>query len=210
MTAVIETTNARAGETSRIVIMTKPRLFTLTALLLACAAGLLLWQQQNIRQLRTDNARLLANAAEMDSVREEDLRLRQTQADAAELERLRQTQSEQLRLRGEAAQLRRQLKEAQQARRTPPATGSPPAPASPEETAPLVETFSATVHASLISKQTLVTGHTGLGANSAARRLVGEHSRRQCSFHAEDLHFGCTSGADKVCQGMERCIRGST
>lgn len=138
--------------------MTKPRLFTFAALLLACVAGLWFWQQQNIRRLQADNARLLANSTEMDSLREEVLRLRRTQADAAELERLRQAQSELLRLRGEASQLRRQLKEAQQARRTPPATGSAPASASPEEAAPLVETFSATVRASLSSKQTLITG----------------------------------------------------
>jgi len=138
--------------------MTKPKLFTLAALLLACAACLLLWQQQSIRQLRADNARLLANAAEMDSVREEVLRLRQTHPDATELERLRQAQSELLRLRGETSQLRRQLKEELQARRAPAPKDSPPVPASTEETSPPVETFSATVHASLTSKQTLVTG----------------------------------------------------
>ena len=158
MTAVIETTNVRTGETPRIVIMTKLKLLTFAALLLACVAGLLFWQQQNIRQLRADNARLLANAAETDSLREEVLRLRQTQPDATELERLRQAQLELLRLRGEASQLRRQLREAQQARRTPPATVPSPASASTEKTAPPVETFSVTVHASLTSKQTLVTG----------------------------------------------------
>ena len=115
--------------------MTKPRLFTFAALLVAGCAGFLFWQQQGLRRLRADNARLLANATELDSLREEVSRLRQTQADAAELERLRQTQAELLRLRGETSQLRRQLKEEQQARRapaaklpsTPRAATSPPA-----------------------------------------------------------------------------------
>lgn len=122
------------------------------------AGGGLYWQQQQLRRTREENTQLRAGAGELESLREEVTRLRQTQIDPAELQRLRQGQAELLRLRGETSQLRRQLKEEQQPKRTAPAKESPPASAATETAAPPVETFTANARASLGLKQTLITG----------------------------------------------------
>jgi hypothetical protein len=125
--------------------------------LLSAGAGLF-WQQQQLRRSREENAQGRARAAELDSLREEVARLRQTQIDPAELQRLRQLQSEMLRLRGETSQLRRQLKEEQQAKRAAPAQASSPTSAPAEAPVSPVETYSANLRASLLSGQTLVAG----------------------------------------------------
>ena len=140
------------------VFMNRPKLIACGVLVLACLTAGLYRQHQQLRRLRTDNVRLKANGAEQESLREENSRLRQSHADPAELERLRQSQSELLRLRGEVSRLRQQLKQAELARRIPPAKGSS-AESAPAEFPPSpVETYSATLRASLASRQTLVTG----------------------------------------------------
>jgi len=138
--------------------MTRSKLLAFGVLVFACLTAGLYWQHRQLQRLRGDDAQLLANGAELDSLRDEVSRLRQSQVDPAELERLRQGQAELLRLRGEASQLRRQLKEAEQARGISPAKEPPPVPAPAEVPFSPVETYSATLRARLASRQTLVTG----------------------------------------------------
>jgi hypothetical protein len=138
--------------------MTRPKLLAFAALLLACLTAGLYWQHRQLQRLRADHARLLADGAGQESLREEISRLRQSQADSAELERLRQSQSELLQLRAEVSRLRHQLKEAELARRIPPAKESQPISAPAEAPLSPVETYSASLRASLASRQTLVTG----------------------------------------------------
>jgi hypothetical protein len=138
--------------------MARPKSLVLVALLLACAGAGWFWQHQQLTRLRADHARLQASAAELDSLREELTRLRQTQVDPAELERLRQGQSELLRLRGETSRLRQQLQEERQAKRNVPANPGATPPVATEETPPPVETFKAVVSANVATGQTLVTG----------------------------------------------------
>jgi hypothetical protein len=144
------------------------RVFAVCALL-GMGAGLF-WQQLQLRRAREENALQRARAAELESLREEVSRLRQTQIDPAELERLRQVQSEILRLRGETSQLRRQLKEEQQARRNTPAKEAQTTKAPAEEFALRVENFSATLRASLPSGHNLITG--GWTTANGKRTLV--------------------------------------
>ena len=140
------------------VFLTRPKLIAGGVFVLACLTAGLYWQHQQLRRLRADNVRLLADGAGQESLRQEISRLQQSHADPAELERLRQSQSELLRLRGEVSRLRQQLKQAELAGRIPPAKGSS-AEAAPAEVPPSpVETYSASLRASLASKQTLVTG----------------------------------------------------
>jgi hypothetical protein len=138
--------------------MARHKLLVFALLLLAGAGGGWFWQHQQLARLRADLARLQATAADVDALREELARLRQTQVDPAELERLRQGQTELLRLRGETARLRQQLQEERQARRNVPVRPSDPPPVATEETPPPVETFKAVVSANVATGQTLVTG----------------------------------------------------
>jgi type II secretory pathway component PulM len=169
---MVGTANAIAGETSRANRVTKPKLLTFGVIVLASLITGLFWQQQQVQQMRADNARLVANRAELDALRDEILRLRQAQVDPAELERLRQGQAELLRLRGEASQLRRQLKDVEQARRSARVKESPPASAVVEEEAAPVETYTATVRVSLASKQTLITGGWAVPNNKRGLVLI--------------------------------------
>src|SRR6185503_14457076 len=150
--------------------MTRPKLLAFAVLLLACLTAGLYWQHRQLQRLRADDARLLANGAELDSLRDEVSRLRQSQVDPAELERLRQGQAELLRLRGEASQLRRQLKDVEQARRSAGVKDSPPVSALVEEDSAPVETYTASIRANLASKQTLITG--GWAVPNGKRGLV--------------------------------------
>ena len=150
--------------------MTRPKLLAFGVPLLVCLSAGLYWQHRQLQRLGDDHARLLANGAELDSLRDEISRLRQSQVDPAELERLRQGQAELLRLRGEASQLRRQLKDAEQARRSARVKDSPPVSAPVEEESAPVETYTAAVRASLASKQTLITG--GWAVPNGKRGLV--------------------------------------
>ena len=144
------------------------RIFAVLALLGASAGWF--WQQQQLRRSREENAQWRAGATELDSLREEVTRLRQTQIDPAELQRLRQVQSEMLRLRGETSQLRRQLKEEQQAKRDAPAKETPPA--SPPTEAPVspVQTYSANLRATLPAGHCLIAG--GWATTNGKRTLL--------------------------------------
>lgn len=154
--------------------MTKPKFlaFGIIMLVFACLTAGLFWQHQQLQRMRADNARLHADGAELDSLRDEISRLRQAQPDPADLERLRQGQTELLRLRGEASQLRRQLKDVEQARRSARVKDSPPVSALAEEEAAPVETYTAAVRASLTSKQTLITGGWAVPNNKRGLVLI--------------------------------------
>jgi len=152
--------------------MTKPKLLAIGGIVLACLAAGLFWQRQQLQRVRADNARLLANGAELDSSREEISRLRQAQADPAEFERLRQGQAELLRLRGEVSQLRRQLKDMEQGSRSARAKDSAPVSSLDEGESAPVETYTAAVRASLASKQTLITGGWAVPNNKRGLVLI--------------------------------------
>ena len=152
--------------------MTRPKLLALGAFVLACLTAGLFWQQQELRRLRAENARWLANGGELDSLRAELARLQQAQIDPTELERLRQSQSELLRLRGEVSRLRRQLKDSELARRSAPVKDAPPASAPADEATPPVETYSASLRAILASGHTLVTGGWATGGGKRTLLLV--------------------------------------
>ena len=127
------------------------------AVLVACAA-LFYWQHRSLRQLQAENAALDAAASELDLLREEAEELRKSQIDPAEVERARLAQAELLRLRGEVSQLREQLKTAQQANRAAERKDAAvPAPVTGASASP-VETYSATLRATLAPQQTLATG----------------------------------------------------
>jgi len=91
--------------------MKKPKLVAFTTLILAGLTLSLLVEERTNRALRMENTGLRGRASELDQLREENSRLSHGQTDPAEMERLRSAQSELLRLRGEVAQLRQQLKE---------------------------------------------------------------------------------------------------
>ena len=153
--------------------MTKPRILVGSVLFLAVVAGLLLWQQKAVRSLESENSRLRQATLELESLRDENARLAQGRIDPAELERLRAGQSELIRLRGQVAQLRRQVAEAAN-KRPAPVPENPPA-AAPEPSAPPVETYSATAHAVVPWKQTLVTGGWTLQSGKRALVLIQPH-----------------------------------
>ncbi len=153
--------------------MNKPRILAGVVLFLAAIAGLLLWQQRVIRSLESENAGLRQAALELQSVREENARLAQGRIDPAELERLRAGQSELIRLRGQVAQLRRQV--AESANKRPAAAPETPPATAAEPSAPPVETYSATAHAVVGWKQTLVTGGWILPSGKRALVLIQPH-----------------------------------
>ena len=129
---------------------------TLCVVLVVALAGVLFWQYQSLQGLRAENAKLEAAAAELDLLKDEAEQLRKGQSGAAEIEKARQAQAELLRLRGEVSQLREQLKKERDARSAAEKKASAPAVA--EETASPVETYTATLRATLAPQQTLVTG----------------------------------------------------
>lgn len=153
--------------------MTKPRILVGSVLFLAVIAGLLLWQQKAVRSLESENSRLRQATLELESLRDENARLAQGRIDPAELERLRAGQSELIRLRGQVAQLRRQVAEAAN-KRPAPVPGTSPAAAA-EPSAPPVETYSATAHAVVPWKQTLITGGWTLPSGKRALVLIQPH-----------------------------------
>ena len=128
----------------------------LCVVLIVAMAGGLFWQHLSLQQLRAENAKLEAAAAELDLLKDEAEQLRKGQSGAAEIEKARQAQSELLRLRGEVSQLREQLKKERDARSAAEKKASAPAVA--EETASPVETYTATLRVTLAPQQTLVTG----------------------------------------------------
>lgn len=93
----------------------------LVSALVVAAVGLPAWQQARLQRARAENAQLRAREPELVRLRAEVGRLRQVEADQAELERLRQwqatTRPELLRLRGMAGVARRANAEAEDLRR---------------------------------------------------------------------------------------------
>jgi len=126
--------------------------------LVACA-GLFYWQHGQIRELKAENAELEALASEVDLLREETEELKQRQISPEEADRARQAQAELLRLRGEVSRLRDQLKKEQAANQAAARQSAAvvPAPVT-EEAVPPVETYTATLRATLAPQQTLVVG----------------------------------------------------
>lgn len=116
-------------------------------------------QSRSLTEMRAENVALNAAAAEADLLKEELEQLKRTQASPEERDKARRAESELLRLRGEVAKLRDQLKAVPPA--NPAADAIPvPAPAEPAEPEiiPPVDTFTATVRVTLAPQQTLVTG----------------------------------------------------
>ncbi len=126
--------------------------------LVACG-GLFYWQHGQIRELKAENASLEALASEVDLLREEAEELKKRQVSPEEAERARQSQAELLRLRGEVSRLRDQLKKEQSANQAAAQQRAAvvPAPVT-EEAPPPVETYTATLRATLAPQQTLVAG----------------------------------------------------
>ncbi len=151
--------------------MTKPRLLAFGALLIVSVSTLLLWQHRTIQRLEAENAGLRTSTAELDSLRQENSRLTQTQTDPAKLELLRKAQSEIPRLRAEVSRFRRQLKE-EQNKRAAPAMENPPATTPAGEPAAAVETYRASVQGTLAPGQTLVTGGWTTAAGKRALVLI--------------------------------------
>ena len=129
-----------------------------SGIVFALVLGLLVWQVQVNRRLKADREAMSTRTAAQDDLRDENSRLKQSQIDPAELERLRRNETELLRLRGETAQLRQQLKTLRDSR--PPVSVREPASAvTPvEEKAEPVQTFTSTVRVPLAPGQSLVTG----------------------------------------------------
>ena len=153
--------------------MTKLRLIALFVLLLAGLSALLVWQNRMIQRLQLANAEMLAQTAELESLRAENSRLVKSQTDPAELDRLRAAQTELLRLRGETTRLRQQLKTKQDAQKiTPPSeqavTAEEP-PASP------VDAYVANVRANVPWQHALVTGGWTTPGGNRALLLIEPH-----------------------------------
>src|SRR6185503_11905987 len=109
-------------------------------------------------QMQDENVRLHQACSELDTLRAEIVRLERAASEPAE--RLRKAQAEVTRLRGESVQLRQQLKDAQTnlAARTARPQSAPASNAPDAVPGPPVETFTAVTRATLLPRQTLVTG----------------------------------------------------
>ena len=129
--------------------MKKVRLFLLG--LFALTLLVVYWQRQTIERLRNENTGLHNRISALEPFRSEKTRPPETEGDSAELARLRNEHSELLRLRGETAVLRAQLK----SKGTKAKPGEEPAPTTTESP---VKIFTAKVDAELPPRQTLVTG----------------------------------------------------
>ena len=138
--------------------MNRTKLLAVGGLLLLAMSGLIFWQQQTLRREQMENSRLRARMAELEAARDENASAQQPPVDLVEQERERKALAELARLRGEFAKLRQQLDEARRAAAAAGASAkaTPPAPAEPAATP--VETYTATVRATLTPRQTLVTG----------------------------------------------------
>ncbi len=136
--------------------MNAKNLFRGTAV--ALVVGLSVWQAQVSRRLKEERDALSARAAAVDELHAENSRLKQTQIDPDELNRLRKNAAELLRLRGETAQLRQQLKTLRESKPPAPAKESAPAVLSVESPDGPVQTFTSTVNVLLAPGQSVVTG----------------------------------------------------
>ena len=138
--------------------MKNPKTLLVLGFLAGFGVGVLVWQQFVTARLATENQQLREEVKKVAALTNENARLASGRADPAELERLRDGHTEFLRLRGQVAQLRREVQEAKAAavaaaRKVPQ---SVPEKSEPGELP--VETFTANVTASVGWKQTLVTG----------------------------------------------------
>ena len=136
--------------------MNAKNLFRGTAV--ALVVGLSVWQAQVSRRLKEERDALSARAAAVDELHAENSRLKQTQIDPDELNRLRKNAAELLRLRGETAQLRQQLKTLRESKPPASAKGSAPSVLSVESPDGPVQTFTSTVNVLLAPGQSVVTG----------------------------------------------------
>lgn len=150
--------------------MNAKNLFRGTAV--ALVVGLSVWQAQVSRRLKAERDALSARAAALDELRDENSRLKQSQIDPDELNRLRKNEAELLRLRGETAQLRQQLKTLRESKPPAPARESAPAVPTVETPDGPVQTFTSTVHVSLAPGESLVTGGWRLPGGKRAVVLV--------------------------------------
>ena len=128
----------------------------LAILLVAVCVGVFV-QYQALRKLKAEGAGLRAQLADLHARAEAEKASRAGQPSERELERLREERAELVRLRGQVAELRRDLKSMQQAM----ARASSAASAAGKTNitaADLVQAFVANVQATIPPQQTLVTG----------------------------------------------------
>jgi RNA polymerase sigma factor (sigma-70 family) len=104
------TTSGSLAALAQTIIMNKPTIAAVSALVLVGAVTSIVLQHRTVQRLRADNVRareeLASFVAAMPAERPV---INQTEIDAAELERLRDEHNELLRLRGQVSRLRQQL-----------------------------------------------------------------------------------------------------
>jgi hypothetical protein len=175
--------------------MNARNLFRGTAI--ALVVGLSVWQAQVGHRLKAERDEWSAKAATLDDVRDENSRLKQSQIDPDELNRLRKNEAELLRLRGETAQLRQQLKTLRDSQTTVTARGNtPPIPPFEAPDDP-VQTFTSTVHAPLAPGQSLIAGGCPALPDSPftwSALLPPPVADRRCKFHQPILQFPSHAG----------------
>ncbi len=131
------------------------RVLVAAVLAVVCISGFV--QYQGLRKLKAEEARLRALLADVQARAETEGASRAAQPTEKELERLREERSELVRLRGQVAELRRDLKAMQQAI----ARGRSAASAAVKtnsQSGEFVQRFVANVQATVPLQQTLVTG----------------------------------------------------
>jgi hypothetical protein len=147
--------------------MRKSTLLLATGFVLGFGLGFFVWQNHIGNRLREENARLLAQSKDAESLRDANAKLTSERVDPDELKRLRDTQTELLRLRGQVVQLRQRISETPStaiSQSQSLATTNQDLEASP------VETYAATASAKLEWNSALVTG--GWKLPSGKRALV--------------------------------------
>ena len=133
--------------------------------------GVFVWQQFVTARLAAENQQLREEANQLAALIDENARLTNERIDPAELKRLRDGQEELLRLRGQAAQLRREAQEAKATAARALAQSVALATLTNSPTAdPPVDAFTANVTASVGWKQSLVMG--GWQSSSGKRAFV--------------------------------------
>src|SRR5688572_31276484 len=129
------------------------RAFLAAVLVLVCISAFV--QYQGLRKLHAEGARLRALLADAHVRAEAESASRAGQPTESELERLREERAELVRLRGQVAELRRDLKSMQQAMTR---ANSAAAAMKGITVADLVQEFVANIQATVPPQQTLVTG----------------------------------------------------
>ena len=131
------------------------RAFLAAVLAVVCISAFV--QYQGLRRLNAEGARLRALLADAHARAEAENASRAQQPTDSELERLREERAELVRLRGQVAELRRDLKSMQQAMARAGAAASAAAKTNSPSADP-VQSFVANVQATVPPQQTLVTG----------------------------------------------------